>query len=609
MNRAERASAAKKAPGKRRPRGAGRDRRIPEEPRSNPPVEKPDAIRILEEIAQLLELKGENPYKARAYANAARALEGAPESLADLVRTGRLAELPGIGEALEEKISTLARTGRLPYHEDLRAGFPPGIFEVLRIPGLGPRKARVIWEQLGVGSLGELEYACHENRLADLPGFGARSQERILRGIELLKRHRDRFHCDLALQEAEAILTALSAHPAVRRISLAGSVRRRAETSKDVDLVASSEDPGPLMEAFTKLPRVAEVVARGETKSSVRLASGMNADLRVVRDDAYPFALHYFTGSKAHNVAVRGRAQRMGLKLNEYGLFRGEERVPCRDEAEIYAELGLSYIPPEIREDLGEIDAAERGAIPELVTWEDLKGVLHVHTSASDGSASLEEMTRAARGLGLSYIGICDHSKAARYAGGLDERRVEEQHREIDAINRKLRDIVILKGIEVDILADGSLDFGDDVLATFDFVVASVHSRFDLDEMAMTGRIVRAIRNPRVHILGHPTGRLLLAREPYRVRMEEVIGAAADSGVALELNANPHRLDVDWRLLPRIREAGVRVAINPDAHHPAGIGDMRYGVGIARKGWLGAADVLNTLPAGALLRSLRAKGR
>jgi len=361
------------------------------------------------------------------------------------------------------------------------------------------------------------------------------------------------------------------------------------------------------MGAFVSQKGVVDIVARGETKSSVRLSSGMAADLRVVSDKEFPFALHHFTGSKEHNVSLRARAQRLGLKLNEYGLFQGEKLLPCKDEAAIYSRLGLAFIPPELREDRGEFEAAERGNLPTLVDWQDLKGVLHVHTQASDGTASLEEMAQAAKSLGLSYVGICDHSKAAQYARGLDEARVDEQHREIDRLNHHLQGVTLLKGIEVDILADGSLDFSDDVLSRFDLVVASVHSRFSLSEEAMTRRIVRALSNPHVHILGHPTGRLLLAREPYAVDMAAVIRAAAAQGVCIELNANPHRLDLDWRLIPSAKQAGVKISIDPDAHQVAGIEDMRYGVGIARKGWLTRQDLLNTLPLPDLLKHLRAR--
>ena len=567
-------------------------------------MEKREVVRILEEIALLLELKGENPFKSRAYANAARVLEGTPMDLRELVSSGKLADLPGIGEALLDKITTLFKSGKLPYYEELLAEFPHGILEILRIPGLGPKKVRLIWEKLGVSSLGELEYACHENRLAGLPGFGEKSQEKILQGLSLLKRHRERFLCDVALEEGEALLRAMEKAGLAQRISLAGSIRRRCETSKDVDLVASSNHPASLMDSFVSQSAVADIVARGDTKSSVRLASGMPVDLRVVSDQEFPFALHHFTGSREHNVALRARAQRLGLKLNEYGLFQGEKLLRCKDEAALYARLGLAFIPPELREDRGEIDAAQRGALPALVEWGDLQGVLHVHTNASDGMASLGEMAQAAKALGLSYVGICDHSKTAQYARGLDESRVEEQHQEIDRLNASMKGITLLKGIEVDILADGTLDFSDQFLSRFDLVVASVHSRFNLSEEAMTRRIIRALDSPRVDILGHPTGRLLLAREPYAVDMAAVIDAAAKRGVCLELNANPHRLDLDWRLLPSAKKAGVKISINPDAHQPAGIGDMRYGVGIARKGWLTAEDVLNTLSLSALKKFL-----
>lgn len=557
-------------------------------------VTKQEVSEILDEIGTLLELKGENPFKSRAYANASRTIAALEMDLGEAVRSGALKEVKGIGAALFEKIGELVTTGKLAYYEELKAAVPAGLLEMLRIPGLGPKRARLIHEQLGISTIGELEYACNENRLLKLEGFGPRMQEKILQGIQYVRRQKGLFHYPVAAGEAERLYDALKAHKAVKRIAVAGSLRRRKEVVKDIDLLVSSERSGPVMEAFTAHPEVDEVVAKGETKSSVRLKSGINADLRVVSDAEFPYALHHFTGSKEHNIAMRGRAQRLGFKMNEYGLFQGEKPVPCRNEEEIFSKLGLDFIPPELREDMGEIAAAESKNLPKLVEEKDIRGIFHNHTVYSDGNATLEEMVGAARAAGYEYIGISDHSRSAQYAHGLEVERVYEQQKAIDALQKKHKDITIFKGTECDILPDGTLDYPDDVLASFDFVVASIHSKFKMTEAEMTKRIVRAIKNPYVTILGHPTGRLLLTREAYPVDMRAIIKAASDHGVAIELNANPMRLDLDWRLGPTAVELGVPVSINPDAHSVEGIRDVRYGVGIARKGWLTREAVFNT---------------
>ena len=554
-----------------------------------------DVIRILEEIGVLLELKGESPFKSIAYANAARRLESLDEDLDALVSRGALTSIKGIGEALSRKITELVTTGRLEYYEKLKASVPPGHLEMLRIPGLGPKKIRALHEKLSIETLGELEYACMENRLVELPGFGARTQEKILAGIEHLKRYRERRLCSEALAAAEPLLAKLQGHPGVVEASMAGSLRRGNETVKDIDLVAAANDPEALSSWFASQPDVESVIARGATKVSVFLKAGINADLRIVSPREYPFALHHFTGSKEHNVAMRGRAKQLGIKMNEYGLFRDDALLTCRSEQEVFAALGLAWVPPELRENTGELEAAETGVMPSLVEMKDIRGIFHIHTTASDGASTLEALVAAAKRMGLEYIGITDHSESAFYAGGLTPEDVRKQHRAIDALNRRDPAFRIFKGIEADILPDGRLDYDEATLGSFDFVIAAVHSHFGMSGEEMTRRILRALENRRTTILAHPTGRLLLAREPYALDLERVIDAAAALGKVIELNANPHRLDLDWRYCKYAKRQGARIAVNPDAHHVEGLADMRYGLSIARKGWLEAPDIINCM--------------
>jgi len=559
------------------------------------PIAPKDVIRILEEIGVLLELKGESPFKSSAYANAARRLATLDEDFEDLVRRGDLRSVKGIGDALSKKITELITTGRLEYYETLKASVPPGHLEMLRIPGLGPRKIRALHEKLAIETLGELEYACLENRLVELPGFGARTQQKILTGIEHLKRYKERHLCSEALEAAEPLLAKLRGRPGVAAASLAGSLRRGNETVKDIDLVASSDDPEALSQWFASLGDVESVIGRGETKVSVFLKAGINADLRIITPRQYPFALHHFTGSKEHNVAMRGRAKQQGIKMNEYGLFRDDQLLPCKDEEEVFSALGLAWVPPELRENTGEIEAAETGVMPSFVQLKDIRGIFHIHTTASDGASTLEAIAETAKKMGLEYIGITDHSQSAFYAGGLTPEDVRKQHRAIDEMNRRDPAFRIFKGIEADILPDGRLDYDDATLESFDFVIAAVHSHFGMSEDEMTGRLIRALANRRTTILAHPTGRLLLAREPYALDLERVIDAAAEHGKVIELNANPHRLDLDWRHCKYAKRQGVRIAVNPDAHHTDGLKDMRYGLSIARKGWLEAQDIINCL--------------
>ncbi|MCH7923647.1 MAG: histidinol-phosphatase, partial [Nitrospinae bacterium] len=451
-----------------------------------PGVDKDRVVAVLEEMAVILELKGENPFKVRAYANAARTLAATAEPLEDLVASGRLGELKGFGEAITEKVTALVTTGRLSAYEEMRASLPEGLFDLLKIPHLGPRKVRAIYDELGITTLRELEYACHENRLVSLPGFGLKSQEKVLKGISDLKRYATHFLYAEAARAAETVVEALGAHPNVVACEVAGSIRRRREIVKDIDIVAASEKPDDVAAAFSALPQVAEVTLSGPTKTSVRLAGGIACDLRVVAPKAWPAALQHFTGSKEHNTELRGRAKRKGLTLNEYGLFKGKRPRRIKSEEDLYAALGLEPIPPELREGWGEVEAAGRGELPSLVEEGDLVGLLHAHTTWSDGLATLEEMAEAARRAGWRYLGISDHSQSAGYAGGLSPEQVREQQRAIDGLNEGYTDFRLFKGIEVDIMADGSLDYDDGLLATFDFVVASIHSNFSLSKEAQT---------------------------------------------------------------------------------------------------------------------------
>ena len=556
---------------------------------------KETIIQILEEIATLLELTGENPFKSRAYQNAARNLEKSEVDFDELVKENRLTEIEGIGEAISKKLTELIQTGKLEYYEKLKDSVPPGHLEMLKIPGLGPKKIHALYEQLGVKDVGELEYACLENRLVDLKGFGEKTQDNILAGIAKLKVYKERRLYAEISAEAEVLLEYLKRDKSILSISIAGSLRRGNETVKDIDILAASKNPEKLGGHFTSYERIETVTANGETKVSVVLKSGINADLRIVTSAEYPYALHHFTGSKEHNTAMRGRAKDMGLKMNEYGLFRGEKNIKCANEEELFATLKLQFIEPELRENMGEIQAAEKNELPKLVEEKDVRGIFHVHTNFSDGGETLENMARAAREMGLQYIGISDHSRSAYYAGGLQIEDIKKQHELIDKLNKKLKPFHIFKGIEADILPDGSLDYDEKTLARFDFVIAAVHSNFNMPAREMTARLKKALQNKYATMLAHPTGRLLLSREPYAVNLEEVIDTAAKFGKAVELNANAHRLDLDWRHCIYAKRKGVKIAINPDAHQIAGLRDVSFGVKIARKGWLSSEDCLNCM--------------
>ncbi len=559
-------------------------------------MDKKELVRTLENIGILLELQGENPFKSRAYANAARALEGMDQSPEELVSSGALKKVKGVGAGLQEKITLLVETGKLDYYEQLKKDFPSTLFELFRVPGLGPKKVKILYENLAIKDLQELRQACRENRLAALEGFGEKSQEKIFRGAEMVMKFQDRFLISQAEAAAGQLLEKLKKLKEAEQIETCGSLRRGKETIGDVDLLVATTRPEKVMAAFFSSKGVEEVIAHGQTKSSIRLESGLQVDLRTVSKEQFPFALQYFTGSKEHNTVLRGVAKKKGYKLNEYGLYEGETSFDCTSEAEIYEKLDMAYIPPELRENTGEIEAAQNYELPELIQPEDMQGLFHVHSNYSDGKNTIEEMALAARGLGFKYLGLADHSQTAFYAGGLKEDRIKKQHEEIDYLNEKLKGLTILKGIESDILKDGSLDYQEKTLESFDFVIASVHSSFQLPEKEMTDRICKALENPFTTMLGHATGRLLLGREGYSLDMARVLETAAEHKKIIELNASPYRLDLDWRHCKTARQMGILISINPDSHTTEELKEYKYGVMAARRGWLSKEDVFNTRP-------------
>ncbi len=569
-------------------------------------MDKNQVSEILHEMAILLELSDANPFKIRAFENGARVIEGLEQDLETLVDAKKLREIKGIGEGLAEIITDLVKTGKSNEYLSLRKKIHPGLLEMISIQGVGPKRAKILFKKLHIKSVSELEKACKENKISKLEGFGEKSESNILKGIEDLKKHKDIIPYPLALHEAEKMKSHLEKSADLERAEIAGSLRRRKEFVKDIDLLVSSSKPEKVMKAFSSYEGVERILASGETKSSVILKAGMNADLRVVSDCEFPFALLYFTGSKEHNTEMRSIAKTKRLKLNEYGLFKGTKSIPCKNEEEIFKTLGLEFIEPELRENLGEIEAARHKKLPKnLVELRDLRGTFHNHTTESDGVATLEQMAAKAQKMGLEYLGISDHSKSAYYANGLKPDRVKKQFKEIDKLNEKINNFRILKGSEVDILGDGSLDFPDSLLAEFDFVIASVHSKFNMSEKEMTKRVITALKNKYVTMIGHPTGRLIPTREPYPINLHELVIAAADYGKALELNANPHRFDIDWKICKYAKSKGVPVSINPDAHSTEGLEDLEYGIGIARKGWLTKENVLNTRSTAEVMKFLK----
>ena len=566
-------------------------------------MDKAQIIGILKDIAVFLELKGENSFKIRAYQSGARALERLEENFDTIVQEGKIASLQGIGQALALKIETLYHEGHLPFYDNLKASIAPGLIEFLEIPGLGGKKVKHIHDSLGIETIEALKVACESGAIEALDGFGAKSAEKILSGIANREAYGKR-HLWWSVQGfVQDIVKGLEAQPLVKRASVAGSFRRRLETVGDLDFIVASDTPGPIMDWFTQIEGVKEITAKGETKSSVRFENGIQADLRIVSEQVFVFALHHFTGSKDHNVMMRQRALSMGYRLSEWGIFDkdSEENIPIdavkdiETEADLFKFFGLEMIEPELREGLGEISVAENDALPKLIEKQEIRGVFHNHTTLSDGMNTLDEMVQQAELLGWSYLGFADHSKSSVQANGLNEERVLRMIEQIEAFNQSgSSSVTAFSGIECDILKDGTLDLEESVLERLDYVVASVHSSFSQSEEEMTQRVIRAIESPSVTMLGHPTGRLLLRREGYRINIPKVIDAAIANRVIIEINANPQRLDMDWRFWKQAVQRGLMCSINPDAHSIKNLSYYEAGVNIARKGWIEADRLLNT---------------
>lgn len=558
-----------------------------------------DYAQLLANTAALVEISGGNPFRARAFQRAARTVSKLPTSIEDALDAGNVRELGGIGKSIAEDLVSIRETGTFPLYDELRSNLPDGILALTHVQGLGPKKIKKLYQELKVGDLASLEAAARADQIADLAGFGKKTQDNILRELDRLRRQAGRRPLPIALRAAEPVLTALRAHPAVERMELAGSARRRRETVKDIDFVVASQDPEAVMEAFVALDGVLEVIARGSTKTSVFLGGELQADLRVVRPDQFGSALHHFTGSKEHHVELRSRAKGMGLKISEYGVFKvdaeeGAPPVASATEEDVYDALGLAWIPPEMRENTGELAAAESNTLPKLLTRADLRGDLHMHTNASDGRHSIEEMARAARDFGHEYIVITDHSQASVVANGLNPERLRAHMEAIDAVNASVEGIAVYKGIEVDILKDGSLDLPGELLDELDFVVGSVHFAMKQDRDTMTARLLRAIGSGHIHALGHPTGRLLGGRDGYEFDLEAIIAACLEHRVALEINASTGRMDLNDDHARLAAEAGVPIVINTDSHSTEGFAQIHLGVGIARRAWLEPRHVLNT---------------
>ena len=570
------------------------------------PVHNADIAAVFEEIADRLEIQGANPFRIRAYRNAARTLGELPQEVRALLEQGTdLTRLPGIGDDLAAKVREIVGTGRCSLLERLRRELPPAVTELLQIPGLGPKRVKALYHDLDVQTVEQLYRAARDGRIRTLPGFGEKTELNILQAVEAHVSQTHRFKLVVAAQYADALTAWLRAVPGVGQVTVAGSFRRMRETVGDLDILVTAAANSPVMAHFTAYDEVADVLSAGSTRASIVLKSGLQVDLRVVAQQAYGAALHYFTGSKAHNIAIRRIAQKRGLKVNEYGVFRGSERIAGEDEASVYASVGLPWIPPELREDRGEIEAAREARLPRLVKFSDLRGDLHAHTRATDGHDSLHQMALAAKELGLDYLAITEHSRRLAMAHGLDPLRLARQCDEIDRLNTELDGLTLLKGIEVDILEDGGLDLPDEVLGRLDLVVGAVHSQFHLSRAKQTERILRAMDHPHFTLLAHPSGRLIEQREPYDVDMLRIVRHARDRGCFLELNAHPDRLDLLDTHCRMAKEEGVLVSINSDAHSVFDFAHLRYGIGQARRGWLEKDDVLNTRPLPALRRLLR----
>jgi DNA polymerase (family X) len=571
-------------------------------------------VKELDTIATVLELKDENFFKIRAYHNASRVLEASGLLLNPDTKIEDIEKIKGIGSHIASKIKEMLDKGSSAEFEMIKSSIPPGLLEMLKIPKLGPKKIKYLYDNLEISTIGELEYACIENRLIELPGFGKKTQENILKGIALLKKYKEQYLYSDIIIHAEKILRKIIESKKASHASLAGSIRRKKEIIKDIDIVASAKDIAGLIDFFTEIGEASDVISKGENRASIRLDIGIEVDIIVVEEEVYAHALQHFTGSKEHNTALRTHAKKNHVKVNEYGLFledkaKGTERLLTRkSENDIYAYFKMDYIEPELRENFGEIEAALEHRLPRLIENKDLNGIFHIHSEFSDGSITLEQVCTELIKEGFTYGGISEHSKSAYYANGLKEEDLDRYFESIDALNKKYAPFHLFKGIESDILIDGSLDYQDEVLKRFDFVIASVHSSFNMEEEQMTNRVVKALENKYTTILGHPTGRLLLARQEYKIDMQKIINAASVNEKAIEINASPHRLDLDWRLCKYAKEKNVKIFINPDAHNTENIKDYRFGINIARKGWLQKEDVANTLNLKEMIRYLR-KGK
>jgi DNA polymerase (family 10) len=576
---------------------------VPDEGLFQMPILNADIAEIFTRMANLLEIEDANPFRVRAYRNASRVVAGLGREIADMHGSGEdLTDLPGIGKDLAAKIDEIIRTGTLKQLETLEGQTPPGLNDLMNIPGLGPRKVAALYRHLNITTSGELRAAAEEKKIRELDGFGEKSEQSILESLAGPEVGKDRILFQEAEQRAGPLVDYLKKGGGIENITVAGSFRRCRETVGDLDILVACADDGNVMDRFTGYEDVRKIVSKGSTRSTVVLLSGLQVDLRVVPLKSYGAALHYFTGSKAHNIAVRKRGVKRGLKINEYGVFKKEKQVAGRTEEEVYQAVGLGYIEPELREDRGEIEAAENGRLPALVRLEDIRGDLHAHTDATDGRSSLREMAEAARKRGYEYLAITEHSKRVTMAGGLDAGKLAAQIEQIDRLNEQFEGFRLLKGIEVDILADGSLDLPDGILERLDLCVCSVHYNQNLSREKQTDRILRAMENPFFNILAHPTGRLIGRRKPYDVDLEKIMEAAQASGIFLELNAEPERMDLSDTRCMTAREIGVKVAISTDAHSAASLDFMRYGIGQARRGWLEPDNVINTRPLSELLK-------
>ncbi len=565
--------------------------------------------RMFDQIARMLKIKGENPFKIRAYEKIALVLENLPIDIETIYRQGGLNNIPGVGAGIAKKIEEFLTTGKLEYYEKLKETIPSGVIELLDISEVGPKTAKLLYEELGVDNIEKLEKAIRQHQIKDLLGMGEKSETNILRGIELYKRRKERVLLGTALPLAEEIVENLRQLKETDKINFAGSLRRKKETIGDIDILVTSQKSENIMKRFTSLPQVREILAKGPTKSSVITKDDIHIDVRVVEPISFGAALQYFTGSKAHNIKLRELAIKRGLKINEYGVFDSEtgQRIAGEEEEEVYKILDLSFIPPELREDRGEIEAAQKNKLPKLIEYPQIKGDLHMHTKWSDGAHTIRQMAEAAKKRGYKYIAITDHSQSLKFAGGLTEERLREQVELIQKLNQELKDFTILSGIEVDIKSDGSLDFSDEILSKLDVVIAAIHSGFKQESKIITGRLVGAMQNRFVSIIAHPTGRLIGYREAYQVDIDKIIDIAAETGTILEINAYPERLDLNDVYCRMAKDRGVQLAIETDAHSIDGLGAMDLGVAVARRGWLEKKDIINTLPLDKLLKRLKNK--